>query len=62
MWNRIKHWWDAQGELAKLHGISDRMLADLGLERDDLRARVMGEVAKMPQTCACLPAGGLKRA
>lgn len=30
MWNRIKHWWAAEGELAKLQGVSDRMLLDMG--------------------------------
>ena len=61
MWNRIKHWWDAQGDMAKLQGVSDRALADMGLEREGLRARVMGGVTETPPTCACLPAGGLVR-
>lgn len=43
MWNRIKQWWAAEGALAGLQGVSDRMLADMGLEREDLRARVMGQ-------------------
>lgn len=55
MWNRITHWWQAQGELAKLQGVSDRMLADMGLEREDLRDRVLARTANPePQsTCAC---------
>lgn len=42
MWNRIKRWWEAEGALAGLQGISDRMLADMGLEREGLRDRVLG--------------------
>ncbi|KAF0116003.1 MAG: hypothetical protein FD150_699 [Rhodobacteraceae bacterium] len=43
MWKRIKHWWDAEGALVGLQGVSDRMLEDMGLERADLRRRVLGE-------------------
>lgn len=42
MWNRIKRWWQAEGALAGLQGTSDRMLADMGLEREGLRGRVLG--------------------
>lgn len=41
MWNRIKRWWQAEGALVGLQGISDRMLDDMGLERETLRARVL---------------------
>jgi hypothetical protein len=41
MWNRIKHWWRAEGALVHLQGISDRQLADMGLEREGLRQRVL---------------------
>ena len=46
MWNRIKHWWEAQGDLAKLQGVSDRMLTDMGLQREELRDRVLGQDPK----------------
>jgi hypothetical protein len=59
MWNRIKHWWLAEGALVGLQGVSDRMLDDMGLERDGLRARVMGDGPKTPPTCDCLPVAGL---
>lgn len=42
MWKRIKDWWAAEGAMVGLQGMSDRMLADMGLERADLRDRVMG--------------------
>lgn len=42
MWNHIRKWWAAEGALVGLQGVSDRMLADMGLERDGLRQRVMG--------------------
>jgi uncharacterized protein YjiS (DUF1127 family) len=57
MWNRFTHWWEAQGELAKLQGVSDRMLADMGLEREGLRDRVLARATDAgPQTTfACGP-------
>lgn len=61
MWNRIKHWWAAEGELAKLQVVSDRMLLDMGLDRETLRARVMADGDVTPPTCGCLPAGRLAR-
>jgi uncharacterized protein YjiS (DUF1127 family) len=57
MWTRITQWWKAQGELAKLQGVSDRILADMGLKREDLRDRVLARTTN-PETqssCACLP-------
>lgn len=41
MWKRIREWWAAEGALVGLQGLSDRMLADMGLERQTLRERVM---------------------
>lgn len=46
MWNRIKTWWAAEGALVGLQGASDRMLADMGLDREDLRKRVMASPAR----------------
>jgi uncharacterized protein YjiS (DUF1127 family) len=48
MWNRIKHWWAAEGALVGLQGVSDRMLADMGLEREGLRDRVLGHEVEPP--------------
>jgi hypothetical protein len=42
MWKRLKLWWRAVGDLAQMQGLSDRLLADMGLERDGLRQRVLG--------------------
>ncbi|MFM7335600.1 MAG: DUF1127 domain-containing protein [Tabrizicola sp.] len=61
MWKLIKRWWDAEGAMVGLQGMSDRMLEDMGLERESLRARVQGEVSLSPSSCACLPAGRLVR-
>lgn len=46
MWNRIKTWWAAEGALVGLQGVGDRMLADMGLEREGLRNRVLGSPAR----------------
>ena len=46
MWNRIKQWWKAEGDWAQLRGLDDLLLADMGLDRDGLRARVMGEAER----------------
>lgn len=55
MWNRIKRWWDAEGAMVGLQGMSDRMLADMGLEREGLRARVIGDgdADPWPESCLC---------
>lgn len=62
MWKRIKHWWQAEGDLAQLQGVSNRMLEDMGLDREELRASVMGEAtAPVAMSCSCRPVGGLVR-
>jgi hypothetical protein len=38
----IKSWWDMEGTLTGLQRLDDRLLADMGLERESLRARVQG--------------------
>lgn len=61
MFKRIKAWWAAEGAMVQLQGVSDRMLADMGLERENLRARVTGETAqaKAPERPGCgMPATG----
>lgn len=63
MWKLIKRWWEAEGALVGLQGVSDRMLQDMGLEREDLRARVLGEAPDRPAettpSCACRTTGRL---
>ena len=61
MWNRIRHGWEAQGDLAKLRGVSDRMLADMGLEREELRARLLGQDPKRAARHLCPPTVHLVR-
>lgn len=46
MWKRLKLWWQAEGDLAQVQGLSDRLLADMGLEREGLRQRVLGREPK----------------
>jgi Domain of unknown function (DUF1127) len=61
MWNRIRRWWQAEGALVHLQGVTDRQLADMGLERDGLRKRVLEFQTDPATPCACLPAGQLAR-
>lgn len=42
MFERLKTWWRAEGDLVKAAGLSDRLLQDAGLERSDLRDLVHG--------------------
>ncbi|MBA4325191.1 MAG: hypothetical protein C0426_09145 [Rhodobacter sp.] len=61
MLNRVKDWWQAQGDLAKLKHVSDRMLADMGLEREALRDRVLAcrTNSGAQASCACRPTTAL---
>lgn len=61
MWNRLKNWWDAQGDLAKLQGVSNRMLSDMGLQREGLRAQVLGQDRETPAHRLCAPTVHLMR-
>jgi hypothetical protein len=45
MWKRVKTWWEAWGAMVQLQGLDKRLMADMGLEREGLRARVMGKTA-----------------
>ncbi len=42
MWNELKRWWATEGALVQLRRLDDRLLADMGLTRDDLQDRVHG--------------------
>ncbi|MFM7446439.1 MAG: DUF1127 domain-containing protein [Tabrizicola sp.] len=53
MWKRIKRWWDAEGAMMELQGVSDRMLADMGLDRETLRAQVQGRFDPVPEPLDC---------
>ena len=47
MWTTLKSWWALEREIARLRALDDRLLADMGLTRETLRARLHGET---PQT------------
>jgi Domain of unknown function (DUF1127) len=65
MWKRLQTWWKATGDLVQLRGLDDRLLADMGLAREDLAARVLAQdeqgSARIVMSCACRPAAGLLR-
>lgn len=44
MWTHLKRWWATEGAMVQLRGLDNRLLADMGLDRDGLRKRVRGEV------------------
>ncbi len=48
MWKRLKFWWQAEGDLAQLRGLNDRLLADMGLDREGLEGRVHGRADPAP--------------
>ena len=42
MWTTLKSWWALEREIARLRALDDRLLADMGLTRETLRARLHG--------------------
>jgi hypothetical protein len=56
MWNWIKRWWATEGAMVELQGVTDRMLADMGLQREGLRDRVMSLPPE--ESCRCAPQVG----
>jgi uncharacterized protein YjiS (DUF1127 family) len=46
MWKHLKDWWKTEGAMVQLRGLDDRLLADMGLDREGLRERVRGEAEK----------------
>ena len=57
MWKHLKKWWANEGAMVALRGLDDRLLADIGLERETLRARAGGEA--QPPEPPPTPAGTL---
>ncbi len=54
MCKRIKEWWARWGTIVQLQGLDDRLLADIGLPREGLRARLTGRGAVTDgKVCAC---------
>jgi hypothetical protein len=49
MWKQLKRWWATEGAIVQLQGQSNRLLADIGLERETLRARLR-EGSGAPET------------
>ncbi len=42
MLEQLSKWWSDLGAEAELRWLDDRMLADMGIEREEIRARVRG--------------------
>jgi Domain of unknown function (DUF1127) len=42
MWKHLRDWWRAWGDLVHLDRLDDRLLADMGIEREAIQNRVMG--------------------
>lgn len=53
MWKQLQSWWQAEGDLARLQGLGDRLLTDMGLDRDGLRDRVHGRLDAAPEPRDC---------
>lgn len=53
MWNQLKYWWRAEGDLAQLQGLDNRLLADMGLQREGLRDQVHGRIDPLPTPREC---------
>lgn len=44
--SRLRDWWLIQGGIERLVHLDDRLLADLGIEREDIPRYVRGELLK----------------
>jgi hypothetical protein len=58
MWKYLRDRWRAWGDLVHLERLDDRHLADMGIEREALRNRVMGragQAAREAGEAASLP-------
>ena len=53
MWKQLKSWWATEGAIVQLQGQSNRLLADIGIDRETLRARLR----EGPAATAIAPAG-----
>ncbi len=57
MFRRLAAWWRWDSEIRFLEGLSDRMLADMGLRREEIRERVLARETPRPSRPGIL--GGL---
>ena len=44
MLKRLAIWWRSKRDIQTLEGLDDRMLADMGLSRENIRVRVRGDI------------------
>jgi hypothetical protein len=49
MWKRLMSWLERDLAVQHLENLEDRMLADIGVTRDDLREQVMGTAPEAPK-------------
>ena len=54
--SQLKDWWTVQGGIERLAHLDDRLLADLGIEREDIPRYVRGELLKPVDPPAAAPA------
>lgn len=57
--SQLKDWWAVQGGIERLAHLDDRLLADLGIEREDIPRYVRGELLKPADPPAAQPAVAL---
>jgi uncharacterized protein YjiS (DUF1127 family) len=53
MWQRYKDWLNVNFETRRLSRLDDRLLADMGVERDEIRDRVAGRTWSTEEPTAC---------
>lgn len=54
--SQLKDWWTVQGGIERLAHLDDRLLADLGIEREDIPRYVRGELLKPADPPVASPA------
>jgi uncharacterized protein YjiS (DUF1127 family) len=53
MWSRFKNWLDVNSATRHLQRLDDRLLADMGVERGEIRDRIAGRTSSAEEPLAC---------